>query len=449
MKAASPFEPPCVVALATPLGTAALAVIRMTGAGSHEIFAQAATKNLIPRQATFCRIKDAQSRVLDEVVACYFAAPASFTGEDVVEISCHGGILVVRRVIERLMACGAQAAEPGEFSRRAFENGKLDLTQAEAIMDVIAAGSDLALRAAQNQLGGAISTQVQLSIDELLRLMAHVEAYIDFPEEDISPDTTLTLCDGLSSIGDALKGLLSTADEGRLLREGLRTAIVGAPNAGKSSLLNCLLGFDRAIVSELAGTTRDTIEERVNLGGLCLRLIDTAGLRESNDAIELAGMERSRRAGSEADLVLQVIDASAEPDDLELPEGGKSITLLNKCDLGIHASWQPILEAGEAIAFSCASGQGREGLETRIEQLFLQGHAELDSLAAINLRHRAALDLALDYLNAGIGCLQQGMSPEFCSMELRDCLEALGSISGKVDTEELLGAIFSQFCLGK
>ncbi len=440
-----------VIALATPVGTGALAVLRMTGSRALEIFSSCTGgRSFEPRRATLCKVRDEAGHVIDEVVATYFAAPASFTGEDVVEISCHGGMLVVRRLQERLLAAGAQPAEPGEFSRRAFEQGKLDLTQAEAVMDVIAASSDLALRAAQNQLGGAISNRVGAAVQELISLTAHIEAYIDFPDEDISPDSQAALVARLKGIMKQLTALLATADEGRLLREGVRTVLVGAPNAGKSSLLNCLLGYERAIISEVAGTTRDTIEERVNLGPLCLRLIDTAGLHESADAIECAGMERSRQAGAAADLLIEVVDSARPPIELalELPERTKRLLVLNKCDLPTHEAWVELKSSG-ALCISCTEGEGIPQLEQAIESLFFTSGVEEDSLAAINMRHRAAIELANEHLSIAEESLLVGVSPEFVSLELRDALDSLGSITGKVDTEDILGSIFSQFCLGK
>ncbi len=444
-----PWQETTVVALATPVGTGALAVLRMTGSRALEIFSSCTGgRRFEPRRATLCKVRDEAGHVIDEVVATYFAAPASFTGEDVVEISCHGGMLVVRRLQERLLAAGAQPAEAGEFSRRAFEQGKLDLTQAEAVMDVIAASSDLALRAAQNQLGGAISKRVGAAVQELISLTAHIEAYIDFPDEDISPDSQAALLARLTGVQQQLSALLATADKGRLLREGVRTVLVGAPNAGKSSLLNCLLGYERAIISEVAGTTRDTIEERVNLGPLCLRLIDTAGLHESADAIECAGMERSRQAGAAADLLIEVVDASRAPIDLplDLPATTKRLLVLNKCDLPLHESWA---NDSSALRISCVKGEGIPQLEKSIESLFFTSGVEEDSLAAINMRHRSAIERAIQHLELAEESLVQAISPEFISLELRDALDALGSITGKVDTEDILGSIFSQFCLGK
>lgn len=435
-----------IAAIATPPGSGAIAVIRISGPQATAVLQACTGKVTQPRRATLAYVRDAHGRVVDEVVATYFAAPASYTGEDVVELSCHGGMLVTRRVLERLLQCGARPAEPGEFTRRAFENGRMDLTRAEAVMDVINAGSDLALRAAQNQLHGAIFRKVESAVDKLISVAAHVEAYIDFPEEDIAPDTTQELVAAVDAVCAELRLLLATADEGRLLREGIRTAIVGAPNVGKSSLLNMLLGYERAIVSDTAGTTRDTIEESVILGGLRLRLIDTAGLHESADAIERAGMERSRRAGAEADLVLEVADATLPPARAVLPPTtARHILLLNKCDLPEHADWQ----GADALRISCRTGQGHEALAAAITALFLHGGGEPDSLAAINTRHRYALQQALEYLAAARAGLLGGLSPELTDVDLRAALDALGSISGRVDTEDILTRVFATFCLGK
>ena len=436
-----------IAAMATPPGTGALAVLRISGPEATEVLKRCTGGRMPePRRATLVRVRDAAGRVLDEAVATWFAAPASFTGEDVVELSCHGGMLVSRRVLERVLACGARPAEPGEFSRRAFENGRMDLTQAEAIMDIISAGSDLALRAAQNQLQGAIRRRVEEIAQQLIAVTAHVEAYIDFPEEDITPDTMQELTAGLDNAAQLLRRLLDTADEGRILREGIRTAIVGAPNVGKSSLLNMLLGYERAIVSNTAGTTRDTIEESVTVGGLCLRLIDTAGLHHSEDALECAGMERSRRAGAEADLLLEVADASVPRVELPLEQtGAHRLCILNKADLPEHPDWS----GSTALRISCRTGEGREALEAAINELFLHQRAETDTLAAINLRHRHALQSALEATLRAREAIVAGVSPEFVSVDLREALEGVGEITGRIDTEDILDHVFSTFCLGK
>lgn len=439
-----------IAALATPPGIGAIAVIRMSGPAAADILAACARgKRLEARRATLLHLRDARDRQLDEVIATFFAAPASFTGEDVVEISCHGGLLVTKRILERLFELGARPAEPGEFSRRAFENGRMDLTRAEAVMDIINAGSDLALRAAQNQLQGAIRRRVDEAADALIDVSAHVVAFIDFPDEDIAPATRGEMLDCLAAIDAQLAALLATADEGRVLREGIRTAIVGAPNVGKSSLLNCLLGYERAIVSDTAGTTRDTIEETLRLGGLCLHLIDTAGLHESADAIERAGMERSKAAGASADLIIEVADASRPPeplpDELRQAPGAQHLLLLNKCDLPLH----PLQQERQGIRFSCRTGEGREALEQAVQRLFLHGGGEQDNIAAINTRHRYALVRAREALDRAREALQVGESPEYIDIELRDALDALGSITGRIDTEDVLTRVFSTFCLGK
>lgn len=438
-----------IAAVATPAGVGALSIVRMSGPAARDVLRACTGRELQPRRATLVRVRDAAGRVLDECVATWFAAPASFTGEDVVELCCHGGALVTQLVLERLLACGASPAEPGEFSRRAFENGRLDLTQAEAVMDIIQAGSELALRAAQHQLQGAICKPVEAAVDALLNVTAHVEAYIDFPEEDISPHTQQQLTESLEAVCAELRQLLSTADRGRYLREGVRTAIIGAPNAGKSSLLNRLAGYDRAIVSPTAGTTRDTVEECISLAGLSLRLIDTAGLRETGDALEQSGIERTLRAWKSADLVLEVADAACSPPELPAPpHTAPHLLLLNKCDLPEHPAWQA--RAAQAIRISCTTGEGFETLAQEIRHLFLTRSAgEQDSLAAINTRHRYALQQALEALQTACDALKNACEPELIAVDLRAALDALGSITGRIDTEDILTRIFSTFCLGK
>ena len=436
-----------ILALATPVGTGALAVLRLSGPAALSLTAVVCGITLQARRATLVQLRDAEGRVLDTAVATYFAGPASFTGENTVEFCCHGGMLVVQRVTERLLQLGARPAEPGEFSRRAFENGRMDLAQAEAVMDVISANSDMALRAAQDQLQGELSRRVQLAADALISVAAHNAAYIDFPQEDIAPDTKEALLTQLADIRAQVQALLATADAGRVLREGVRTAIIGAPNVGKSSLLNLLLGYDRALVSDTAGTTRDTVEETLRLRGLCLRLIDTAGLHESTDAIEQAGMERSRRASAAADLVLEVVDISRPRVLQELPDNGAArLLILNKCDLPAHSDWEG---EHDAVRLCCRTGEGREALESRISSLFLSSLSESDTPVAINTRHRYALAECDAALARAEESLTLGESPEFTDLPLRDALDALGRITGRIDTEDILDRVFSTFCLGK
>jgi tRNA modification GTPase len=438
-----------IAAVATPAGTGAVALLRVSGRTARDVVRKVwRGAELPPRQAMLGSIVEAGA-VLDAVLATYFKGPASFTGEDTVEISCHGGVLVTRRILEALLRAGARAAEPGEFTQRAWLNGKLDLTQAEAVMDVISAQTDAALRAAQRQLEGAIGMRVLALRDELLGVLAHVEAYIDFPEEDISPDTGAVLRGNVSTVQEGIGRLLATVNEGRILREGARTVLAGAPNAGKSSLLNRLLGCERAIVSEMPGTTRDTIEEVISLRGIPLRLVDTAGLRESADAIEREGVARTRRMVETADLVLEIVDGSQpEGERVPLPEesGAKHVLVLNKSDLGIHPAWQ----GRGGVPVSCLTGSGMEALTDAVVEVLSDGGQAFTGMeAAVNARHKACLERATGALRAALAQLDAGAAPEFVALDLREALEALGEVAGKTDTEDLLGEIFSRFCIGK
>lgn len=447
-----PSETDTIAALATPAGAGAVALLRVSGPAAGEIADRVFRGGRrTPRRAVFGAIVDARGETIDQVLLTFFKGPASFTGEDTVEITCHGGVLVTRRILERLLQAGARAAEPGEFTRRAFLNGKLDLTQAESIIDVITARTDLALRAANRQLEGALGSAVQTLRDDLTGVVAHVEAYIDFPEEDIDPDTGAALLARLEALLERISKLLATAEQGRVLREGVRTVLAGLPNAGKSSLLNRLLGFERAIVSDVAGTTRDTIEETINLQGFPLRLVDTAGLRENTaDQIESEGIRRTRHQLGQADLILEVADASrpAGESRLSLPEDAARFRLLvlNKADLGIHPSWA---DSG-GVPVSCRTGEGLDALADRVVETITRGGAAFENLdIAVNARHKACLERAAGALEAARTALNDGQPPEFVALELRLALEALGEIVGRVDVEDILGVIFSQFCIGK
>ncbi len=402
-----------------------------------------------PRTQHLGSIVDARGETIDEVLLTWFPAPASFTGEEIVEIACHGGVVVTKRLLDRLLEVGAELAEPGEFSRRAFENGRIDLTQAEAIMDLISAQTELAARAANEQLAGRLGEALEAIRQDLIGLTAHLEAYIDFPEEDIAPDSSELLENRGKATLQSIEKLLATADQGRILREGLRTVIAGAPNAGKSSLLNLLLGFDRAIVNEQAGTTRDTIEEVINLEGIPIRLIDTAGIRDSSEAIESQGIERSREQISRAELILQVIDGSApasEADAVEIPEGSRVLRILNKSDLSLHPDWKGI----EAISLSCHSENAAEEIRMHLHDFLTKRDAVPSaSLTAINARHQHCLSRAKENVERALENLAAGESPEFIALDLRAALDAVGDVIGKTDVEEILGEIFSTFCIGK
>jgi tRNA modification GTPase len=437
-----------IAAIATPLGEGGLAVLRVSGSKAFEIadrsFKGKNTPSTVPTHTVHYGhiVRDGQT--IDEVLLTVLHQPRTFTGEDTVEISCHGGVLAAKLVLDTLIANGARLAEAGEFTRRAFLNGRIDLTQAEAVIDLIHSRTELALRAANQQLAGHLGARINSLRDSLMLVLAHVEAHIDFPDEDIAPDTREKL---LSRLRDALTfidSLLKTAPEGQILRRGIRAAIVGKPNVGKSSLLNRLLGHDRAIVSPIPGTTRDTIEETANIRGIPVIFIDTAGLRESADTIEQEGIRRSRESLDKAELVLHVLDQSAPHDTPPLETSKPLVTILNKTDLP-HA-----FELPNAVQVSCATGAGLEQLKDLIKDLVWSGAASTDmSDVMINSRHEEALQRAKRGISNTIDALDQKLSIELAAMDLRLAVNAIGEIVGKTTTEDLLDAIFSQFCIGK
>lgn len=444
-------ESPTIAAIASPAGTGAVSMIRISGPRAVEI-ADLATDGRVsrqdPRAARHCCVRDADGLVVDDGLLTVFPAPRSYTGEETVEFTGHGGILVTREVLQRFLACGAKSAAPGEFTRRAFLNGRLDLTQAEGVMDLISAQTRLALRAARSQMEGRLGQRTAAARDALLETLAHLEAWIDFPEEDIDPHTGSRLRDELDSVGRSIDGLLATADQGRILREGVRTVLFGAPNVGKSSLLNRLLGFERAIVSETAGTTRDTIEETINLDGIPLRLVDTAGVRDASDSIEAEGILRTTRQIEAADLLIEVVDASEAPRQSAAPDSDTPrVLVLNKADLETHPGWTGV----EAVRLSCATGCGFDDLSEEIHRVLQLTEADWgDHAVAINARHQESLEAARRHLQAAMVQLTDASDhPELAAIDIREALDSLGEIPGKVDTEDLLGVIFSRFCIGK
>jgi tRNA modification GTPase len=448
-----------IAAIATPLGESGLAVVRLSGANALTIadasFRPVGKTSLAPSVAPSHTIHFGKivrdGRVLDEVLLSVLRAPRTFTREDVVEISCHGGLLPAKLVLETLLANGARLAEPGEFTRRAFLNGRIDLAQAEAVADLIHSRTELALAAAHEQLAGKLSQRINLLRDDLMKTLAHVEAHIDFPDEDIAPDTREQLLARLQSGVAFIDTLLRTANEGRILRRGIRAAIIGKPNVGKSSLLNQLLGHDRAIVSPVPGTTRDTIEETANVRGLPVIFIDTAGLRESADEIEAEGIRRSRRTLADAELVLHLLDAS-EPlcagDEIFRSEPHqKTLLVRNKTDLPLRLQ----LPSGmKAVDICCLTGNGIEELKDAIKEKIWSGdvHAEMWQVM-INARHQDALERARTAIERTADALRNGLGLELAALDLRIAAVAVGEIVGKTTTDDLLDAIFSQFCLGK
>ena len=449
-----------IAAIATPLGEGGLAVIRISGAQALAVadkcFIPIGKDSLIPSAAPTHTIHFGQvareGKLIDEVLIAVLRAPRTFTREDVVEITCHGGILPAKMVLDAVLAAGARLAEPGEFTRRAFLNGRIDLAQAEAVADVIHSRTELALRAANDQLAGKLSQRINQLRDDMVKTLAHVEAHIDFPDEDIAPDTLAQLIGRLDRGVAFMDELLRTANEGQILRRGIRAAIVGRPNAGKSSLLNQLLGHDRAIVSPIAGTTRDTIEETANIRGLPVVFIDTAGLREARDEIEGEGIRRSRESLQKAEFILHVMDASeplTEADEKNLAEFAtkKRIVVRNKIDLPAKLVWSSPLPM---VDVCCLSGKGIETLKDAIKELAWSGEIKNEMFQVmINSRHQDALNRARAATQLTIAAIKAGNTLELAAMDLRIAVNAVGEIVGKTTTEDLLDMIFSQFCIGK
>lgn len=441
--------PGTIAAIASPVGTGAVSLIRLSGPEALSIAAKAVGSAGLPdfRRVGLRKILDGRGLVVDEGVLVSFQAPRSYTGEDVVEFTGHGGIVVTRQVLSRLIELGAEPASPGEFTQRAFMNGRMDLTQAEAVMDLISAQTTLALRSANEQLEGRLGETCEEIRAGLLGATAHLEAYIDFPEEDIDPAVGESLRSDLQKQLEQIEKLLATADQGRILREGVRTVIYGRPNVGKSSLLNRLLGYQRAIVSAREGTTRDTIEEVVNLQGIPLRLIDTAGVRESDDEIEQVGIEMTRGQVAKADLVVEVRDLGETGNEqaLELPEKVKHLIVYNKVDL-VGGDRDDI----QGLKISCETGEGFEEMEKAIAALLsLDDQHWGEHSVAVNARHQACLLRARSSLERAISSISSGEEPELTALDLRESLTAIGEIAGVVDTEEILGEIFGNFCIGK
>lgn len=449
-----------IAAIATPLGEGGLAVIRISGADTMRV----ADKSFLPVGKSSAKPSAALTHTIhygkivrngqnvDEVLVAVMRAPRTFTREDVVEITCHGGLLPAKAVLDTILENGARLAEPGEFTRRAFLNGRIDLAQAEAVADLIHSRTELALRAANEQLEGKLSQRINQLRDDMMKTLAHVEAYIDFPEEDIQQETREQLIGRLQRGISFMDELLCTANEGQILRRGIRAAIVGRPNVGKSSLLNQLLGRDRAIVSHIAGTTRDTIEETANIRGLPVVFIDTAGLRESGDEIEIEGMRRSRESLSRAEFILHVLDTSeplTKADENYLAEfaSKKRIVVRNKIDLAVRLSLPDGITTSDVC---CLSGKGIEPLKDKIKELVWTGEIKMEMLQVmINSRHQDALNRARLATQRALEAFGDDASLELVSMDLRIAVNAVGEIVGKTTTEDLLDSIFSQFCIGK
>ena len=399
-----------------------------------------------PRRARLGKVVR-QGEVVDEVLGLYFPSPRSYTGEDMAELQGHGGIHVAAEVLATVLAAGARMARPGEFTERAFLNGRMDLTQAEAVMDIIRARTPASLRAAREQLEGALGRLAHELRAQVLSLVAHLEAWIDFPEEEVGADISASWVGTFRGLIEQVDQWLETARTGRIYREGASLVLWGEPNAGKSSLLNSLLGCERAIVDPSPGTTRDTIEESLTLGGFLFRVTDTAGLREGGDRVEQQGIERTRKALAGADVAVRVVDAtqgltSERWQHTELTPG---LIAWNKCDL--LAQWPESLPPG-VCAVSCLTGRGIPELREAILQR-AGLNPQRPPAAAINARHQNCLERVRESLGRALADQEKGMPPEIVASSAREALEAIGEITGATHPEEILGEIFSRFCIGK
>ncbi|HHR3330672.1 TPA: tRNA uridine-5-carboxymethylaminomethyl(34) synthesis GTPase MnmE [Streptococcus pyogenes] len=449
-----------ITAISTPLGEGAIGIVRLSGtdalAIAQSVFKGKNLDQVASHTINYGHIVDPKTgTIVDEVMVSVMLAPKTFTRENVVEINTHGGIAVTNEILQLLIRQGAKMAEPGEFTKRAFLNGRVDLTQAEAVMDIIRAKTDKAMTIAVKQLDGSLSQLINDTRQEILNTLAQVEVNIDYPEyDDVEEMTTALLREKTQEFQSLLENLLRTAKRGKILREGLSTAIIGRPNVGKSSLLNNLLREDKAIVTDIAGTTRDVIEEYVNIKGVPLKLVDTAGIRETDDLVEQIGVERSKKALQEADLVLLVLNASEKLTDqdralLNLSQDSNRIILLNKTDLEQKIELEQL--PADLIPISVLTNQNINLIEDRINQLFFDnaGLVEQDATYLSNARHISLIEKAVQSLEAVNDGLALGMPVDLLQVDLTRTWEILGEITGDAAPDELITQLFSQFCLGK
>lgn len=446
-----------IAAISTPLGEGAIAIVRLSGSDAvsiaKKVFQGKDLDKVASHTINYGHIFD-EDRLVDEVMLSVMKAPKTFTREDLVEINTHGGIAVTQEILQLLLRSGTRLAEPGEFTKRAFLNGRIDLAQAESVMDLIRAKTDQAANIAVKQLDGSLSNLINNIRQEILESLAQVEVNIDYPEyDDVETMTSQMLLEKTAHFEQLLETLLATAKRGKILREGLKTAIIGRPNVGKSSLLNQLLREEKAIVTDIAGTTRDVITEFANIGGVPLELIDTAGIRETEDVVEKIGVERSQKALEEADLVLLVLDASSPltPKDVELLELSSStnrIVLLNKTDLPEQIELEKLPE--DFIRISALKNENLDAVEKQIRALFFSGEIESkDATTLSNARHIGLVEQALDALKEANRGLAMGLPVDLIQVDVTRCWQLLGEITGEAAPDELITQLFSQFCLGK
>ncbi len=455
-----------IAAIATAMSNSGIGIIRVSGNESIEIvdhvFKNSKKENSLKRYKShtihYGFIYD-ENKILDEVMVSVFKSPHSFTTEDTVEINCHGGILVLQKILELLIKNGARLAEPGEFTKRAFLNGRIDLSEAEAVMDVISSQNEMALQSSVKQLQGSVSDKVKELRSEIIYEIAFIESALDDPEHISLDGFTERLENKIEFLSSSVDKLLSTAENGKMIREGIRTVIVGKPNAGKSSLLNLLAGEEKAIVTEIAGTTRDIIEENINLKGIHLHIIDTAGIRKSDDVVEQIGVEKAKKYTADADLVIYVIDSSVPLDQndydiMEMIREKKCIILFNKTDMESLVSFDDLKDKTDdshiMIKISAKENKGIDDFEKAVEKMFFQGKIrENDEVMITNMRHKEALLEVKESLLQVKKSLDAGMPEDFYSIDLMSAYQSLGRIIGEETSEDLVNEIFSKFCMGK
>ena len=454
-----------ICAIATPIGEGGVAIIRISGEKSLEIadkiFVGKNKKDLKDMKTYTMRygnIVDIDTEeIIDDVILSYMKAPRSYTGENVIEVNCHGGVVATNRVLNQIVKAGARLAEPGEFTKRAFLNGRIDLSQAEATMDIIKAKTELSMKSAIMQSRGALSKEIGELRKYLLNVLALIEYAVDFTEDDediVDDNLVAQIKDGINKTLSRINSLLKNADEGKIIRDGLNLVIVGKPNVGKSSLLNSLLREKRAIVTDIPGTTRDIIEEYINLDGIPIRITDTAGIRDTEDTVEKIGVERSKEKIEEADLVILMLDTSRELDDedkviIDSLRDKKYLALLNKVDLECKLSKEFIDSLDRKIEISAKTGFGIENLKEEIKNLFFNGEIDSESLIISNTRHKQALYRSLENCNLALEKLNLNEYLDLISIYVTSAMKALGEITGDELEEDLLNKIFSEFCVGK
>ena len=453
-----------IAAVATAMTASGIGIIRISGPKSREIAGKIyrskggkkRIENVPSHTIQYGFICD-EDEIIDEVLVMVMDAPRSYTGENTVEIDCHGGVLAMKRVLETVVKYGARPAEPGEFTKRAFLNGRIDLSQAEAVIDVINAKNEYALKSSISQLRGNIQSVIKEIRQGIIYQIAYIESALDDPEHISIDGYGDTLKREISLLKEKLNGLLDTVREGKLMKEGIKTVIVGKPNAGKSSLLNLLVGEERAIVTDIAGTTRDILEETIVLHGISLRMIDTAGIRDTDDVVEKIGVKKAVENAKDADLILYVVDSSVPLDEndkeiIELLKDKKAIVILNKMDLQQQVTEEDLKEKTNhpVVAVSAKEEEGIEFLEAKIKEMFFEGNLSFnDEIYITNMRHKAAIEDAKRSLELVENSIEMQMPEDFFSIDLMNAYEALGSIIGESVGEDLVNEIFSKFCTGK